>query len=150
VSLKVVDTEETILIVTGTAITAEERDRPLAYWLKEQIDRRGVGHTYRKAIVVGDAWYLENRVFQLNPTVAVGGPGANAVAQQFVSVLPVSWKDEDEQAFVQLAIDDERKRIALWGMNAAATAEAVESFVIRGHLDELLRRIWKFRTGVMT
>ncbi|HEU4699465.1 MAG TPA: hypothetical protein VFS40_09815 [Gemmatimonadales bacterium] len=146
--MKVVDTEETILIVTGTELTAEDRDRPLAYWLKQQIDQRGVGHPWRKAVVVGDAWYLANRVFHLNPTVAVGGPGANAVAQQFASALPVVWKDEDEQAFIQLDFDDERKRAALWGMNAAATASAVEGFVIHGQLDELLRRIWKFRMGM--
>lgn len=145
--MKLVDTDETILIVTGTAITAEDRDRPLAYWLKDEVDKRGVGHTYRRAIVVGDAWYQDNRVFHLNPTIAVGGPGANAVAHAFVSELDTLWSEE-ERSFIQGDFNAERKRASLWGMDTAATAVAVESFVIRGYLDDLLQRIWKFRTGV--
>ena len=65
--MKLLDTDETILLVTGTGIAAEERDRPLAYWLKGEIDQRGASHPYRRGIVVGDAWYVENRIFQLNP-----------------------------------------------------------------------------------
>lgn len=145
--MKLVDTDETVLVVTGTSITAEDRDRPLAYWLKAEIDKRGVGHTYRRAIVVGDAWYLENRVFHLNPTIAVGGPGANALAQQLVGDLPTLWS-EDDRSYIQGDFNGERKRASCWGMDTAATATAVESFVIRGYLDDLLQRIWKYRTGV--
>jgi hypothetical protein len=144
--MKLIDTDETILLVTGTQLTAEERDRPLAYWLKQEIDKRGVGHPYRRAVVVGDGWWLDNRVFHLNPTIAVGGPGANAVAHQFAEELATVWSEEDA-AFVQAAFDGERKRASLWGMNAGATASAVEAFVVKGYLDELLSRIWKFRTG---
>ena len=39
--MKLVDTEETVVLVTGSSLTAEERDRPLAYLLKAEIDRRG-------------------------------------------------------------------------------------------------------------
>jgi hypothetical protein len=145
--MKLVDTDETVLIVTGTSITAEDRDRPLAYWLKDEIDKRGVGHTYRRAIVVGDAWYLDNRIFHMNPTIAVGGPGANALAQQLVGELSTLWS-EDERTYIQGDFNGERKRASLWGMDTGATAAAVESFVIRGYLDDLLQRIWKFRTGV--
>ena len=42
--MKLLDTDETILLVTGTGIAAEERDRPLAYWLKGEIDQRGATH----------------------------------------------------------------------------------------------------------
>ena len=52
--MKLVDTEETVVLVTGSSPTAEERDRPLAYRLKAEIDRRGVGHAYRRAVVVAD------------------------------------------------------------------------------------------------
>ena len=41
--MKLVDTEETVVLVTGSSLTAEERDRPLAYLLKAEIDRRGRG-----------------------------------------------------------------------------------------------------------
>ena len=98
--MKLVDTEETVVLVTGASLTAEERDRPLAYLLKAEIDRRGAGHAYRRAVVVADLWYLENRIFHLNPTVAIGGPGANGVAQEFSETLPTVYSSDD-QVFIQ-------------------------------------------------
>ena len=145
--MKLVDTEETVVLVTGSSLTAEERDRPLAYVLKAEIDRRGLGHAYRRAVVVADFWYLENRIFHLNPTVAIGGPGANGVAQELSEVLPTVYTSED-QVFVQADFEGDVKRAALWGANSAATAKAVDVFVSQGMLDDLLGRIWRFRTGV--
>lgn len=146
--MKLVDTEETVVLVTGASLTAEERDRPLAYLLKAEIDRRGTGHAYRRAVVVADLWYLENRIFHLNPTIAIGGPGVNGVAQEFSAVLPTVYS-ADERVFVQADFEDDVKRAALWGADAGATAQAVEVFATQGMLDDLLRRIWRFRTGVM-
>jgi hypothetical protein len=144
--MKLIDTDETVVLVTGTALTAEERDRPTAYALKAEIDRRGDGHTYRRAVVVGDIWYLENRIFHLNPTIAIGGPGANAVTSEFAQGLPTLVNLED-RIFVQADFDAELKRANLWGVDAAATAQAVEMFVKQGLLDDLLQRIWRFRAG---
>jgi hypothetical protein len=146
--VKLVDTEETVVLVTGASPTAEERDRPLAYLLKAEIDRRGAGHAYRRAVVVADLWYLENRIFHLNPTVAIGGPGANGVAQELAGMLPTVYNAED-RVFIQADFENDLKRAALWGANAGATAQAVEVFATQGLLDDLLRRIWRFRTGVM-
>src|SRR4029079_11151064 len=95
-TMKLVDTEETIVLVTGTSLTAEERDRPLANLLKSEIDRRGAGHAYRRAVVVGDAWYLDNRIFHMNPTIAIGGPGANGVAREFGTFLPPIYNRKPE------------------------------------------------------
>jgi hypothetical protein len=145
--VKLVDTDETVVLVTGASLTAEERDRPLAYRLKEEVDRRGSGHAYRRAVVVADLWYLENRIFHLNPTIAIGGPGANGVAQELSEILPTVYTSDD-RVFIQADFEGERKRAALWGANAAATAEAVELFVARGMLDDLLGKIWRFRSGV--
>ena len=94
--MKLVDTEETVVLVTGASLTAEERDRPLAYLLKAEIDRRGAGHAYRRAVVVADLWYLDNRTFHLNPTIAIGGPGANGVAQELAEVLPTVYNGDDQ------------------------------------------------------
>ena len=146
--MKLIDTEETIILVTGTDIRAEERDRPLAYRLKEEVDRRGAGQTFRRAVVVGDAWYLENRIFHLNPTLAIGGPGVNGVAQLFSDQLPTVWS-QDERSFIQADFDGDVKRATLWGMDRAATAVAVDAFVIHQFLDELLAKIWRWRTGVL-
>jgi hypothetical protein len=145
--MKLVDTEETVVLVTGASLTAEERDRPLAYLLKAEIDRRGAGHAYRRAVVVADVWYLENRIFHLNPTVAIGGPGVNGVAQELSETLPTVYNGDD-RVFIQADFEGDAKRAALWGANAAATAAAVEVFVTQGVLNDLLGRIWRFRSGV--
>ncbi len=145
--MKLVDTEETVVLVTGASLTAEERDRPTAYALKAEIDRRGAGHAYRRAVVVTDLWYLDNRIFHLNPTIAIGGPGANTVSEELTAQLPTVYS-RDEHVFVQADLEGELKRAALWGVNAAATAAAVEAFATRGFLDDLLGRIWRFRAGV--
>ena len=144
--MKLVDTEETVVLVTGASLTAEERDRPLAYALKSEIDRRGAGHAYRRAVVVTDLWYLDNRIFHLNPTLAIGGPGANGVSEEFSSLLPTVYSHQ-EQVFVQADLEGDLKRAALWGVNAGFTAAAVEVFMTQGFLDDLLGKIWRFRVG---
>lgn len=145
--MKLVDTEETVVLVTGSSPAAEERDRPLAYRLKAEIDRRGAGHAYRRAVVVADLWYLQNRTFHLNPTVAIGGPGANGVSHDFAETLPAVYS-QGERVFVQADFEGEPKRAALWGADAAGTSAAVDAFMTEGYLDDLLSRIWRFRTGV--
>ncbi|MDF3052019.1 MAG: hypothetical protein K0S19_124 [Geminicoccaceae bacterium] len=145
--MKLVDTDETVVLVTGASLTAEERDRPLAYRLKAEIDQRGIGHAYRRAVVVADLWYLQNRIFHLNPTIAIGGPGANAVSHELSEELPTVYS-RDERVFVQAEFEGELKRAALWGVDASATSSAVDAFMSEGFLDDLLSRIWRFRTGV--
>lgn len=142
--MKLVDTDETILVVTGTGIAAEDRDRPLAYWLKAEIDRQGINHPYRRAIVVGDQWYQENRLFHLNPTIAVGGPGVNLVAQDLVRRLPVVHT-EDERMWVQSGRDDGVSKACLWGADLAGTGRAVEHFVSAGLLRAMLAEQWRPR-----
>jgi hypothetical protein len=146
--VKLIDTEETVVIVIGSSSTAEERDRPLAYRLKAEIDERGAGHAYRRAVVVADSWYLQNDRFHLNPTIAIGGPGSNGVAQELSGLLPTVYS-RDEQVFVQADFENELKRAALWGVDAAHTGDAVEVFTTRGFLDDLLGRIWRFRVGTL-
>ncbi len=139
--MKLVDTDETVVLVTGTSRAAEERDRPLAEQLKAEIDQRGAGHAYRRAVVVGDIWYLEHRLFHMNPTIAIGGPGANGVTGSLVPRLPILWH-QGEEAFVQADLDGSPKRAALWGMDAPSTAAALLRFVEGGALDEMLSRVW--------
>ena len=145
--MKLVDTDETVVLVTGSSLTAEERDRPLAYRLKAEIDRRGAGHAYRRAVVVADLWYLQNRIFHLNPTIAIGGPGANGLSNELAEALPTVYS-RDERVFVQADFETELKRASLWGVDAPCTSAAVDAFVSEGYLDDLLSRIWRFRTGV--
>jgi hypothetical protein len=139
---KLIDTEETVLIVTGSEIPAELNDRPIAYRLKHEIDRLGRGTAFRGAVVVSDRWYAENRIFHLCPTVAIGGPGVNRVAAAFAESLP-TLVSREERMFVQGSWDGETKRVSLWGTDRAATAQAVEAFVREGLCDAFLKRVWK-------
>jgi hypothetical protein len=145
--MKLVDTDETVVLVTGSDLRAEERDRPTAYRLKQEIDRLSDGQPFRRAVVVGDGWFLENRVFHLNPTIAVGGPGVNGLAAELAQQIPVLWS-RDQRTFVQADFEQDPKRALLWGMDAETTMVAVEAFVSQGFLADLLRRIWRFRTEV--
>ncbi|HXE58040.1 MAG TPA: hypothetical protein VNK43_08560 [Gemmatimonadales bacterium] len=146
--MKLIDTDETVIIVTGSDLRAEERDRPIAYLLKREIDRRGAGYPYRRAVVVGDAWYLDNRIFHVNPTIAVGGPGVNALSQVFAPELPTMWAVPD-RAFIQAEWSGERKRVAIWGMDMQGTADAATAFIQQGLLDDLLAHVWRFRSDVL-
>ncbi|HWA56149.1 MAG TPA: hypothetical protein VG692_02790 [Gemmatimonadales bacterium] len=146
--MKLVDTDETVVIVTGSDLRAEERDRPTAYRLKQEIDARSDGQAFRRAVVVGDSWYLENGIFHLNPSIAVGGPGVNGLAAQLAQQVPVTWS-QDQRAYVQTDFDGDPKRALLWGMDAESTMTAVQAFVVQGFLEDLLRRIWRFKSGVM-
>jgi hypothetical protein len=142
VAMKVIDTDETVLIVTGTEIPAEMNDRPIAYRLKAEIDRKGGGRSFRRAVVVSDHWYAQNRIFHLCPTVAVGGPGVNAVAASFINDLPMLVQRQ-ERVFVQGSWEGEKKRASLWGVDRVATAEAVEAFVEDGLCGQFLASCWK-------
>jgi len=146
--MKLVDVEETVVLVTAAGSEGDGGDQPAASALKAEIDARGAGHAYRRAVVVPDQWYLDNPTLQQNPTIAIGGPGVNGVSEELSSVLPMVYS-QDEQVFVQADLEGELKRAVLWGVNAAATAAAVQAFVSRGMLDDLLGRIWRFRVGTM-
>jgi hypothetical protein len=140
--VKLIDTDETVLIVVGSDIPAEMNDRPTAYVLQREIDRLGRGVAFRTAVVVSDRWYADNRIFHLCPTIAVGGPGVNAVAAALVDELPMKLQ-RDERVFVQGSWDGETRRASLWGADRSATARAVELFVADGLCSDFLSRIWK-------
>jgi len=137
--VKLVDRQQTVIVVVG--VEATNADRPLAMALQKEIDARG-GAIYRRALVIGDRPYLDRPDLHHHPTIAIGGPGVNAVAARFVPELPTMCQAED-QAFVQVELASDPKRVALWGMSAAATAQAVEVFMGQGLLDTLLERIWQ-------
>jgi hypothetical protein len=77
----------------------------------------------------------------------VGGPGVNGLTAELSQQVPVAWT-QDQRAYVQVDFENPAKRAVLWGVDAEATMLAVETFVSRGFLDDLLRRIWRFRTEV--
>lgn len=145
--MKLLDRDETILLVTGSSEAAVQKDAPLAAWLREEVDRRGSGVPFRRAVVMEDTAYMGNPGVHDNPTIAIGGPGSNAVVQHLSDVLPTVWAREDK-CFIQMGVDGRGRQVTLWGMDADATRGAVEAFVEEGMLDALLERVWAFKPVV--
>jgi hypothetical protein len=141
--MKLIDRRETVMVVVGGG----EKDRAVAVALQEEINSRG-GALYRRAVVVADEAYLDGDELSQHPTIAIGGPGVNAVAARFVADVPTLFSVDDE-SFVQAELEGHPKRVVLWGMNAASTAQAVEMFTRHGVLSVLLERIWGGESSVM-
>ena len=146
--MKLLDAEETVVLVVGATSTAEERDRPLAELIKGEIDRRGDGHAWRRAVIVNDQQYFNAQGLQRSTVIAIGGPGSNAAAAHFVDRLETVFA-QDDRFWVQASLEVEPRRVALWGINSAATGESVSVFIEQGYLEDLLGRIWRVRPGMM-
>ena len=139
-----VDVNQTILIVVGTDLKPEEADRPIAYKLQTAINGSSKlgNHPFRKCIVISDALYRHNKIIQICPTIAIGGPGVNSAAAEMVEKLPV-YLSKDNRYFIQLTSDFADSRISIWGMDRDSTEEAVDMFIANGILEEFLNSIWK-------
>lgn len=144
--MKLVDGDETIVLVIAADLEPGHLDREMATRLKEEIDTRGAGHPYRRAVIVSDLAWFETPLFHLSPTIAIGGPGVNGVSGRLAGELPTVWA-EAERATIQATMQDGPRRAALWGMDRQATAGAVDAFIARGWLDEFLDRSWRYRAG---
>ena len=134
------DLHTTVLIVVGHGILPEEEDRPVAYDLKREINRRGGGSEGHAAVVVTDVWLMNNELQEFFPAIAIGGPGVNALTEQIYEELPLAFARE-QQVFVQVGTDS--KRAALWGMDQTATREAVDVFMKDGWLERFLEQVWR-------
>jgi hypothetical protein len=146
--MKLVDGDETIAVVLAHGLEPGHSDRVSADALVSTINARGAGHPWRRALVVSDLAWMEAPLLHRAPCIAIGGPGVNAVAGQFVPELPTVWRHED-RSLIQAELGDGPRRAALWGMDRAATTEAVRAFIARGWLDEFLDRCWRWRAGVL-
>jgi hypothetical protein len=127
-----------LLIVTGSTLRAEEMDRPLAYYLKQRIEkaladaidagRDGLeGYVVR---VVADFRWIHDDPLQNLPTISLGGPGVNALAQRWLEEIPVSLAF-GERYFIQMDPDLAETRASVWGMDNATTQIAVSVFTDR-------------------
>jgi hypothetical protein len=134
------DLRTTVLIVVGHGILPEEEDRPIAYDLKREINLRGGGSEGHAGVVVTDVWLMNNELQEFFPAIALGGPGVNAFTGQIYEDLPIAY-NRDQHVFIQ--VDNESKRATLWGMDQAATKEAVDVFVKDGLLERFLELVWR-------
>ena len=123
-----------LLIVTGSTLRAEELDRPLAYYVKQRIERSlsesdpPLG-SFRVRVVADFRWIHEKKLQNL-PTISVGGPGVNALARDWLEEVPVSLA-VDEQFYIQMDPDLEETRASVWGMDNSTTQIAVSVFLDR-------------------
>ena len=120
-----------LLIVAGSTLRAEERDRPLAYYLKQQVERAAnqIGAEFR-VLVVADFRWLNDKPLQVWPTISVGGPGVNALAHRWFEEVPFSLA-VDEQYCIQMDPDLEEPHVSIWGMDNPSTQIAASVFVSR-------------------
>jgi hypothetical protein len=125
-----------LLIVTGSTLRAEELDRPLAYYLKQRIEQYDAEHEHEPDLgplivrVVADFRWIHDEPLQKLPTISVGGPGVNALAQRWLEEVPVSLA-VDERYYLQMDPDLDESRASLWGMDNATTQIAVAVFLER-------------------
>ena len=139
-----IDVNQTLLIVVGIDIKPEEADRPLAYRIQEAVmnSPKFGDHPFRKCLVISDALYRHNKIIQICPTIAIGGPGVNSTAAELVEKLPV-YLSKENRYFIQLDKEYADPRISIWGMDRESTEEAVETFIANGILDGFLQAVWK-------
>jgi len=133
--------EKAIFLVTGSNLTAEQKDRPLAYFLKSHIDRYGGADAAKCGIVVSDLWYLEEDGIDDCPVISVGGPGVNSLSQHFWRQLPIGLA-VDNVLVIQLDITFEDLRASIWGMDHESTREAIQTFYEKGYLRRFLEAAW--------
>ncbi len=127
-----------LLIVTGSTLRAEEMDRPLGYYLKQQIEQslheatqpapQGVNDYLIR--VIADFRWIHDEALQRLPTISLGGPGVNALAHKWLEEVPVSLA-YNERYFIQMDPDLAELRASIWGMDNATTQIAVAVFLDR-------------------
>jgi hypothetical protein len=144
-----VDVDRLIPIVTGVQINAELGDRPLAYRVEAEareilarlIDRPDPDQPPRLApVVVSDVFYLNHEPLQTRPTISIGGPGMNALSAALVNELPTVVAIENVLV-VQMDLEWNDVRCAVWGMDHLDTVRAVELFLTKGYLETFLRGV---------
>jgi hypothetical protein len=141
-----------LLIVTGSTLRAEEKDRPLAYYLKQRIEgflRDGANHSSTDSNsnqewpddrelapgsfeirVVADFRWIHDDLLQGIPTISLGGPGVNALAHRWLEEVPVSLAVGDRY-FIQMDPDIDEPRVSIWGMDNVTTQIAISVFADR-------------------
>ncbi len=144
-----IDSDRLIWIVTGVQLKAELGDRPLAYRIERELRERlaalldppEAGEPPRLSpVVVSDVYYLNNSDAQAGPTISIGGPGMNALSASLVEQLPTPVAIENTLV-VQMDLDMNDLRCAIWGMNHLDTVRAVDTFIAKGYLDTFVRGV---------
>lgn len=144
-----IDPSRLIWIVTGVQLKAELGDRPLAYRVEREVRERlsallpklSDGTAPQLApVVVSDVYYLNHDEAQRLPTISIGGPGVNAVSAALYDNLPTPLAIENTLV-VQMDLELNDLRCAVWGMDHLDTVRAVDAFIAKGYLDTFVRGV---------
>ncbi len=132
-----------VVIVTGSHLSAEMFDRPIAYRLRESIVRRlhddGIEHAHARVVVCSDLWYLNQTNLRSLPTISLGGPNVSALSAFLADRLP-SVLAIDHVMVVQMDAQGDPPAASIWGIDASTTAAAAEAFAEK-FLDEFLAQL---------
>ena len=90
--------------------------------------------------VISDVYYLNNESIQDRPLIAIGGPGVNMVAANLVEELPTAVTIEN-QLVIQMDVEMNDARCAVWGMDHLSTVQAVELFIVKGYLEAFVKGV---------
>ena len=122
-----------LLIVTGSTLRAEELDRPLAYYLQQQVDRaaKRLGMELNTRVLADFRW-LNEEALQRRPTISIGGHGVNELTKFWLKDVPFSLV-VDQQYCVQMNPDlaSGVPQASLWGMDNPTTQISVSVFIDR-------------------
>ena len=131
---------QTILIVVGGGIERELLDRPVAEMLRQEIDRRGDVEVCQRAIIVGDALWLQDATLHTHPVIAIGGPYVNALTRALAN-QGGAW--QTAEGFQGSFIPGPPPQVTLWGEGAAQTRDCVEDWIKNPNgLSDFLRLCW--------
>ncbi|MEM9109809.1 MAG: hypothetical protein AAGC72_07280 [Planctomycetota bacterium] len=146
-----VDESNAVMIVVGSHLRAEERDRPLAYGLRARIEHWRDMHADQldvplTPLVCTDLWYLNHADLQRRPTICLGGPGVNALQAINANQSDEEPGEKEErppealEPRVTIMIDPDytHLRVGIWGTDTELTEKGIQLFEER-YLDKYLR-----------
>ena len=128
---------ETVVIVVGGSASCELLDRPIAYALQNEVNRRGNDQPFRRAVVMGyDYWTTESAraYFLRRPTIVIGSAAANPLTATVVEAWAARGNKPWSQhgGFGAIKIRDQAggtgPRVAVWGDTATTTRSAVQGW----------------------
>jgi predicted nucleotide-binding protein with TIR-like domain len=140
--------QKTVMIVVGDGLVSELLDRPVAGILRDEIGRWSGGDSFKRAIIIGHCRWTQEASICANPTIAIGGEPANKLSGEILQARRALGKERFEEgpggwgafapaipASPAVGTSPARlpvgPRIALWGVKAAETRIAVETYILR-------------------
>lgn len=142
-----IDPNRLLPIVTGVQLKAELGDRPLAYRIESELRKKLLDLLGPPApgelpqlvpVVLSDVYYLNRPEMQSRPVISVGGPGVNMLSANLVEALPTAMSIENVLV-IQMDLELQDMRCAVWGMDHLSTVRAVETFLVKGYLDTFVK-----------